>query len=154
MVIFFLKEVGMRKLIIWSLALFLFGCVTVKVPKYLQEEFPYRQDFYANFDQTYNATIGALKELGWKITETTSPAVFNPQESGKQKQVLIFTEIKQTPLFLASAYASLNAYLREIDNQYTEVEIRYILVMPFFKSYQNDALVDKIFDKIKENLKK
>jgi hypothetical protein len=139
---------------IWLSVFLLAGCVTVKVPKYLEEDFPYRQDFYANFDTTFNATSSALKELGWKITETTSPSVFNPQETSPRKQVLIFTEIRQTPLFLASAYASLNAYLREIDEKYTQVEIRYILVMPFFKSYQNDAMVDKIFNKIKQNLKK
>lgn len=144
----------MKRIIIWLAVFLLAGCVTVKVPKYLKEDFPYRQDFYANFDKTFNATSDALKELGWKITETTSPSAFNPQEVSPRKQILIFTEIRQTPLFLASAYTSLNAYLREIDDKYTQVEIRYILVMPFFKSYQSDALVDKIFNKIKQNLKK
>ncbi|MDP3143408.1 MAG: hypothetical protein Q8N14_05695 [Candidatus Omnitrophota bacterium] len=144
----------MKRMMIWLSVFLLAGCVTVKVPKYLEEDFPYRQDFYANFDTTFNAISSALKELGWKITETTSPSVFNPQETSPRKQVLIFTEIRQTPLFLASAYASMNAYLREIDEKYTQVEIRYILVMPFFKSYQNDAMVDKIFSKIKQNLKK
>jgi len=144
----------MKKIITALVILFLMGCVTVKVPKYLKEEFPYRQDFYANFDRTFNATSDALKQLGWKITETTTPTVFDPRITDHKKQILIFTEIKQTPLFLASAYSSLNAYLREIDEKYTQVEIRYILMMPFFKTYQDDALVDKIFEKIKDNLNK
>jgi len=144
----------MKKILLFAFLFLCLGCVTVKIPKYLQEEFPYRKNFSANFDQSFVATTGALKDLGWKITETTTPALFNPQESGTKKQILIFTEIKQTPLFLLSAYASLNAYLREIDENHTQVEIRYILVMPFFKSYQNDAMAGKIFNKIEDKLKK
>ena len=39
------------------------GCVTVKVPKYLQDEFPYQKKFYASFDDTLAATKNALQVL-------------------------------------------------------------------------------------------
>ena len=147
----------MKKIIIALAVLFLVGCVTVKVPKYLHEDFPYRKDFAADFDQTFTATSRALRELGWKITETTSPSAFDPTKADAKHQLLIFTEIRQTPLLLASTYASLNAYLREIDPEHTQVEIRYLSVLPLpFKNisiYQNDALIHKIFTRIEKNLK-
>lgn len=144
-----------------ALIFMLLGCVTIKIPKYLEDEFPYRKSFSANFDKTFEATLTALKDSGWKVTETTSPAVFKPQrtyDQAKKYEVLIFTEIKQSPLFLASNYVTLNALLRSVDAAHTEVEIRYLsmTVMPFktFNSYQNDRVVDKIFSKIEHNLRK
>jgi uncharacterized protein YceK len=147
-----------KKIIIGLAVFFLVGCVTVKVPKYLQEDFPYRKDFTADFDRSFEATYSALKELGWSIAETTSPSAFDPAKAVSKRQLLIFTEIRQTPLFLSSAYASLNAYLREIDKDHTQIEIRYLSVLPLpFKnvnSYQNDSLIQKIFARIEKNLKK
>ncbi|MFZ5800274.1 MAG: hypothetical protein ACOY3D_02715 [Candidatus Omnitrophota bacterium] len=142
--------------LVW-LILLIAGCVTVKVPKYINQDFPYRQDFAAGFDETFNATSRVLKELGWKITETANPASFDPTSADKRKQVLIFTEIRQTPMFLSTSYASLNVYLREMGIDRTQVEVRYLYVLPLplrdHKNYQNDALVKKIFNKINERLK-
>lgn len=142
------------------LVLLLAGCVTVKVPKYLEDEFPYRKSFEANFQDTYQAALEALKGSGWKVTDVTNPAVFSPgriSDKSKRYEVLIFTEIKQSALFLGSNYVTLNALLRTIDSSHTEVEIRYLsmTVFPFktFSSYQNDRAVSKVFNKIEQNLR-
>jgi hypothetical protein len=146
----------MRRALILIAAIGIMGCVTVEMPKYIHEDFPYRQDFSAGFEPTFYATVETLKELGWSITETTDPAAFDPGMKDKRRQILIFTQIRQTPLFLISSYSSLNAYLREMDKDRTQVEIRYLYVMPLpFKnrsSYQNDPLIKKIFNRITEKL--
>jgi len=151
----------MRRIAAIFLILMLAGCVTVKVPKYLQDEFPYRQSFAANFDQTFTATLKALKETGWRVSETTSPAMMAPRDvSDKEKryQVMIFTELKQSPLFLASSYESLNVLVSSADATHADVEIRYLMMtaLPFktVNSFQNDRLVKKIFKKIATQLKK
>ena len=147
----------MKKIIIILFSLVIAGCITVKVPKYLHQDFPYRQDYAASFERTFSATVGALRESGWSIIETTDPASFEPGANNSGRQVLIFTRIRQTPLLLISSYSSLNAYLREMDKDRTQVEIRYLHVLPLpfkhFSNYQNDALVKKIFNKISEKLK-
>jgi xanthine dehydrogenase molybdopterin-binding subunit B len=111
-----------------------------------------------SFDRTLNATLDALRALGWNIAEISHPSVFEydrEKESPYDQQVLIFTEIQQTPLFLSSRYTNLNVNLRAMGES-TEVEIRYIAITPvIFKSaqsYRNDALVNGIFDRISELL--
>ncbi len=151
----------MKRTVAVFLMFILAGCVTVKVPKYLEGEFPYRKSFTANFDRTFAATLGALKETGWKVSETTSPAMLaprSPAEQEKRYRVMIFTEFKQSPLFLASSYESLNVLVNSADSSHTDVEIRYLMMtaLPFktVNSYQNDRLMEKIFRKIENNLKK
>ncbi|MDP2938951.1 MAG: hypothetical protein Q8O13_02560 [Candidatus Omnitrophota bacterium] len=143
------------------LILSIVGCVTVKIPKYLQDEFPYRKTFETSFENTFTATLKALKDTGWRVTETTSPIMFGPgneADKSKKYEVLIFTEIKQSPLFLASSYASLNALLKAQDQTHTVVEIRYLsmIALPFkaIKTYQNDRLIERIFKNIELSLKK
>ena len=136
------------------------GCVTVKIPKYLKDESPYKKKFYASFDKTFAATKQALQDTGWKVTETSSPAVFEQSPSATekgQKEILIFTEVRQTPLILSSRYMGVNVYLRSADNS-TDVEIRYISVMPMLfknaETYKNDLVVNKIFERISQLLGK
>jgi len=151
----------MKRIFVVLLILLICGCVTVKIPKYLEDEFPYRQSFNASFEKTFAATLKALKNTGWQVSETTSPLVFGPRKASdksRKYEVLIFTEIKQTPLFLGSSYVTLNALLRSTDPSHTDVEIRYLSMVAILfktsKSYQNDKLVERIFDKIELNLKK
>ncbi len=150
----------MKRILALILILVICGCVTVRIPKYLEGEFPYRRSFEANFQNTFDATLKALKDSGWKVTETTSPAVFAPgrtSDKTKKYEILVFTEIKQSAMVLASSYVTLNALLRSTDANHTEVEIRYLsMTAMFFKtvnSYQNDRVVGKIFKKIEQILK-
>ena len=66
----------MRKMIWILLLLMCAGCVTVKVPKYLKDEFPYKKKFYASFEDALTATQRALKEAGWHVSDISSPTVF------------------------------------------------------------------------------
>ena len=150
----------MKKAIWLVLLMVCAGCITVKVPKYLKDEFPYQKKFYASFDDTLAATQKALRDTGWRISEIASPSTFEqgqPSSDTQGRQILIFTEIRQTPLILASRYMSLNVYLRTADNS-TDVEIRYISVVPVLlknsTSYKNDVVVNRVFDRISELLTK
>ncbi|HOW36028.1 MAG TPA: hypothetical protein PL155_06420 [Candidatus Omnitrophota bacterium] len=149
----------MKKMGLILLVVFLSGCVTVKIPKYLQENFPYKKKFYARYEETLTATQQALKDLGWTVSEVANPTAFERQAETKDtpaQEVLIFTEVRQTPLILSSRYMSLNVYVRAAGDS-TDVEIRYISVMPILfksvKNYKNDPVVDKVFDRISELLK-
>ncbi|MBL7198333.1 MAG: hypothetical protein ISS47_09590 [Candidatus Omnitrophica bacterium] len=151
-----------RVLFIFLLS-FLTGCVTLEVPKYLEEEFQYKKKFNSNFNETFVATVKALESLGWKVAETESPPISNVDMADKKNRehnALIFTEIKQRSLFVFSTYLTLNAYVKSIDKNNSEVEIRYLsttIFPPLFKEWQvnkNDGLVRKIYKKIGEYLEK
>ena len=144
----------MKKIIVGLLVFTLAGCVTVKTPNYIQSINPYEKQFFAPQEEVFKATTQALDELGWEVSEITSPSIYEQRAQGDEssaKQVLIFTEVRQTPLFLSSKYMNINVFLRPTDEG-TEVEIRYASVMPvFFKSiesYRNDPVVKKILDRI------
>ncbi len=150
----------MRKVIIGILLLSCIGCVTVRIPKYLKDEFPYKRKYYANFDNTLDATMQALKELGWSVSDTSHPAVFEQdvlEGEDQSKQILLFTDVRQTPLLLSSRYMSLNVYVWSAGNS-TDVEIRYMAMTPaLFKSvqsYKNDPVVYKVFNRISGILEK
>ncbi len=150
----------MRKIICLILVFLCAGCVSVKVSRYIKEESPYKKNFYASFEETLLAVNKALEEFGWKVTETADPQTYErdqglPGES--VRQVLLFTEVRQTPLIVSSRYMNLNVFLRW-DGQKTGVEIRYQAVTPVLvkdmRSQKNDAVVNKILDRIGELLKK
>ena len=147
----------MKKITVLLAVLFLAGCVSVKIPKYLQDKFPYKKKFYADFETTLKAAEQALRDTGWKISETANPGAFEQGDlSGNEaKQILIFTEVRQTPLILSSRYMNLNVFVRTADNG-TEVEIRYASVVPVVfqgrENYKNDAVVEKVFNRISELL--
>ena len=148
----------MRKFFWIFMAIMLTGCVTVKIPKYLQDKFPYQKTYYSPYEETLTAVRQALADSGWKVSEVSSPMAFEQGEVQKEaegKQVLIFTEVRQTPLFLSSRYLNLNAYVRASDDG-TDVEIRYLGITPMLfkhsQNYRNDAVVNKIFDRISELL--
>ena len=130
------------------------GCVTVKMPQYVNSENSYQKSFYADYDTTLNATIDALKKTGWKISKQAHPVVFEQSEisrDNKIQQVLIFTDVRQKAMFLGSRYMTINVLVRE-SGQETDVEIRYFSMLSTaiknFDSYQNNGLVKKIFQLI------
>ena len=147
------KIVWIGLLLIWTT-----GCVTVKIPKYLKDEFPYKKTFYFNFDDTLKSTQLALKDMGWRISDVSNPTVFEQNQTSDKsvRQVLIFTEVRQTPLIFSSRYMSLNIYVRSLDNKSTDVEIRYLSVTPIVftsaESHKNDAVIEKIFHRISQLL--
>lgn len=148
----------MRRMFIFAVLIACVGCVTVSLPKYIKEESPYTRTFYASYNDTLKATLQVLEDLHWKVLDTAHPSVFEQgvAEEDRVQQILIFTEVRQTPLFLSSKYMSLNVYLRSVASG-TEAEVRYVSVTPvFFKHverYQNDAVVLKILNRIEERLK-
>ncbi len=145
---------------IWLMAaLLLSGCVTVKIPKYIQDASPYKKRFYASFEETLNAARQALGDEGWRISEMANPAVFEQSQvvSPDTKQIVIFTEARQTPFIFSSRYMTVNVFLRNADDG-TDVEVRYASVTPMlFKNannYKNDSVVNKILNRISELLEK
>ena len=135
-------------------------CVTVKMPRYLKDDHPYKKQYESGFDQVMTAATQALKDLGWAVSGTADPSVFEQSQvdsSKKVKQILLFTEMRQASLVLPWRYMSLNVYVFEADRG-AGVEIRYasVLSVLFFnmKSYQNDDAVNKVFKRISELLKK
>ena len=150
----------MKKLFLVLVAILFAGCVTVKIPKYLQDKSPYQKKYYVGYEETLAATRQALFDSGWKVSEVTSPMAFEQGEITKEddkKQALIFTEVRQTPLLLSSRYLSVNVYVRAADEG-TDVEIRYLGVTPMLfknaQNFKNDAVVNKIFDRISELVEK
>ena len=139
---------------IWFYVLACAGCVSVQIPQYLQDKHPYKKEFYANYEETLAAAKKILKNSGWVISSTSDPSVFEETPQNKHpegRNVLIFTQEKQTSMLLFSRYTHLNIYVRALKNS-TEVEIRYESVTPFpvkqFRSYRNDSFVNKLFNQI------
>ena len=146
----------------FSIFLFLLviGCSSTNIPNYVKDKHPYKKVFYADFDKAVNATKETVEELGWIVTKSTDPGVYEQSrstESEDARQVLLFTEVRQTALFLGSRFAKMNIFLRSISKNETEIEIRYLTVTSVtFKdvySYRKDSFVNKVFKLIDEKLK-
>ena len=143
---------------IFCLAL-LSGCSTVEIPKYIKDVNPYDQTFYASFQNTLDATTKALEHYGWEIIETAEPSMFEHSkavDSPTTKQILLFSQVRQTGLFLGSRYQRLNVILRSVQDGRTDAELRYVTVssIPFksFTKYKKDAVAKRILDRIEYNL--
>jgi len=149
----------MKKFLFICLLISLTGCTIIRVPKYIQDSHPYRKNFYGNFDTVLSATTQTIDDFGWKIAGTSDPVVFEKSRELDDltgKQIVLFTEIRQTALFLGTRYSRLNAFLRTVDENTTEVELRYITVtsIPFksFYNYKKDGVIKRIFLHIEQRL--
>ena len=148
----------MYRIIGFIILIFFFsGCMTVKVQKYLEDKAPYQKKFYAAYDKTLATTREALQEMGWRISETANPSVFEQsQATAEDKQILLFTEVRQTPFIFSSRYSHLNVYIKFAGDNTTDVEIRYLAVTPMIfknsKNYKNNDAVNKIFKRISQLL--
>ena len=149
----------MRRLLVLLLALICTSCVSVKIPRYIENESSYKRKFYASFDETLEAAQTTLADEGWTVVETKDPRIYEQNsnyDSTTGKQLVLFTETRQTSLILFSRYSNLNAFIRSLDKSSTEVEIRYysatLLLIHTFKSTKNDRFVDHLLDQIAQSL--
>ena len=147
----------MRKALLGIVSLlFLSGCTAAVLPQYLSDKHPYKKEFFAGYDESVAAARMALDELGWKVSGEGDPMTYERQSSPSEKRIILFSEIRQTPLFLGTRYAKLNVMVRGIQDK-TEIEIRYVTVtsVPFksIQTYKNDATVQRIFEHIAKHLK-
>lgn len=150
----------MKKVLTVVLCVFCFcGCATVDIPGYVKDENPYKHKVYANFDQTLAATMETLDDFGWVVTKTTKPSVFEQGYSLEEKdqRIIILTETRKTSLFLASRYARINVLISRLDQEETEIELRYMTVnsvlFKTFRSYKKDAAVERMLGVIEDRLK-
>jgi len=147
----------MRKIYYTVLFVFMLGCTTATIPNYLPDIKPYTKRFYADYDVTLKTIIRSLEDLGWAIEKKANPIVYeqNIVDSPGKNQILIITNVRQTPMFLGTRYARINILLSSIDN-ISDIEIRYVTItaLPFksLRSYENKSAVERIFDHIKKSL--
>lgn len=143
--------------------IFIVGCVTVEVPKYLNDKPAYSKNIEGNFNQTFTATVKSFKDMGWRVSETESTPIakINNEEVERPAQTaIIITELKQRSMIIFSTYLMLNAYVRYLEENKTEVEIRYLSITsapPLFRQwrvYKNDGLVEKLYKEINKNISK
>ena len=149
----------LKKCLSVFLLLALVGCATVSIPKYIRNENPYKKKFYASFEKVLPATIRTLEDKGWTIEERADPEVYEMrvgEEVHQGKEILLITAIQKLPVFVASQYARLNVYVTAGVEDTTEVEVRYITIKSVtFKSfydYSHDKKVQRLFEKIEENI--
>ncbi|MDP8211863.1 MAG: hypothetical protein P9X22_01050 [Candidatus Zapsychrus exili] len=149
----------MKKIILLFLCFVLVGCMSVSVPNYIKDDYPYKKVFYSDFDTTLNVTEQSLRDLGWEITDKVEPTIFEKAkelQDSNHKQILLFTETKETLMFIGTRYSRVNVYLRSGENNTTGVEVRYfsLTAVPFknFSGYRKDGLVSKLFERIKNYL--
>ncbi len=152
------KFVSQKKLFLVLGILLLSGCVSARIPQYLADKHPYKKEFYANFDEALEATKKALEEFRWQVSEQVDPSVYErfSEAATPTQQLLLFTEIRHTPLFIGTRYAKMNVILRTFNPQRTEIELRYLTVtsLPFrsMESFRNDAAAKRLLDRIAQLL--
>lgn len=151
----------MKRTLSFLFLLTLAGCASVAIPNYIQDEHPYRKEFYAGFDEVLNATTQGLNDLGWQVAQATDPSLFEHSPATEipgQKQILIFTEVRQTALFIGTRYARINVYLNAASPDTVNAELRYITVtsLPFksFNSYRSDGFAKRLFEHVEKILAK
>lgn len=139
----------MKRFRVFALLFFLSGCASVIIPNYVKDEHPYQKKFYADFDIVSKAAVQTLMDLGWEVSRTGDPSVFEESQIKEGRQTLIFTEVRQTALFFATRYARMNIYLRAGTGNTTDAELRYLTMtsLPFkgFNNYRNDRFAQKFF---------
>ena len=136
------------------------GCSTVSLPKYVPDEHPYKQLYYASFDETLDAVTQVLDKFHWTVTEKTYPSLFERNRDvaadGSRQQALIFTEVRTTMFGLGTRYSRVNVYLRSVAANETEVEVRYVTVtsIPFktFYDYKKNKTVNAMLKKLADIL--
>ncbi len=143
-----------------SIGMILAGCASVTIPNYIRDEHPYRKTFYAPYDAALDATVHALEDFGWKVAKTTEPSVFERNKDTDKpgvRQILLFTNVRQTAFIFGTRYARMNIYLQSADDNSTEVELRYLTVtaasLKNFQNYRNDRYAQKFFTRIEFLLK-
>jgi len=148
----------MKKILCVFLLLVLAGCASVSIPHYIQDKYPYKRTFYAQFNEVREIVMRAFERSGWAIEKESEPALFE-RESGLRsggKETLFFSKIRQTSLFVGTRFSRVNAYVRASSDNETEVEIRYVTVTSAafknFNDYKNDRAVERIFKYIEERL--
>lgn len=153
----------MKKIFFLLLPALLIGCVTIKMPETIQEDFAYKKVFKSDFEKSIKAAAASLEDFGWKVSDISRSKLIKQDRTPDKSTIYlayILTEIKQTQLFLTSAYSTFNVRVEPIDDAQTEIAIRYLSVMPippFYNkkiSYKNDKLVDKIYSDIEKYLSK
>jgi hypothetical protein len=151
----------MKKNVLFFVSLFaLIGCASVTIPNYIRDEHPYRKTFYAPFDTVLDATVHALEDSGWKVAKTTEPSVFERNKDTDKpgvRQILLFTDVRETALIFGTRYARMNIYVQSAADNSTEVELRYLRVtsasLKNFQNYRNDRYAEKFFGRIESLLK-
>ena len=143
-------------LMIFSLS----GCTTVSIPNYIQDKNPYKRVYGANFEGVLMSATRALEHSGWVVTNKYDPTVFEQNKelnSPEAKQLMLSTDVRQTPFIVGTCYRRINIYIRTVDEKSTEVEMRYVKVtsVPFksFNSYRNDRAIKRLLDSIGEIVK-
>lgn len=150
----------MKKYFLFSLLVFLIGCASIDIPNYIKDENPYRKNFNASYDDVLEATKQALTDSGWEITKSSDPAIYDQSLVLKKegKQVLIFTDVRELGLVVGTRYARINTYVQSIQDDVTEVEIRYITAnsvgFKTFYNYTHDQSVKRLFYLIERKLNK
>ena len=66
----------MKKILVLLLLTIASGCMSVQIPEYIQDRYPYKKEFGAPYDNTLKATKQALADLGWRILRSYDPNVF------------------------------------------------------------------------------
>ena len=133
------------------------------MPETIKEDFAYEKVFKADLEKSIKLATEALEGLGWKVANILRSKLTKEDRSlDKNPKYLayIFTEIKQSQLFLTTAYSTFNVRVETMDDGQTEIAMRYLSVVPippFYNKkidYKNDKLIEKIYSRIEDNLKK
>jgi len=150
----------MKRILCLLVLMGLAGCTTAQIPTYLQDKNPYVKRVYASHEVVLDAVTQTLEDLGWTIEGTAHPSVYEQEEEAEEQEeqkLLIFTGIRQTPMFLGTRYAKMNVILRS-QGEVSDIEIRYLTVTSVFfkniKTYHNDSAVERIFGCIEKILNK
>ena len=133
------------------------GCASLQLPAYVQDKHPYVQRFYGEHQEVVEAAKKGLGDFGWQVEGTADPSVYEQNripEPGSEN-ILLFTQVRQAPMFLWTSYFRLNVFISS-KNKTSDVEIRYSKVKSFsfkgFKGYRNDKLIKQIFQRITDYL--
>ena len=139
-----------KKVLLLSVLMSCLGCATVHIPTYLADKNPYIRRFYANHEEALVAITKTLEDLGWEIEGTTDPSVYERSRTPDldEREILLFTKIRQTPLMVGTRYAKINVFVRS-KAEISEIEIRYLTTTSVsfqkMESYQDDSAVERMF---------
>ena len=149
----------MKNFVTLFLAFLLVGCSAINVPNYIQDEYPYKQKFFAGYDEVLASVRDSLSDLNWVISKESDPTVYERSkvlDMESAQQILLFTQPRRSKVSLGTSYTMINIYVETGSESSTDVEVRFASITPTpvksFYDYRNDNLIRKLFEHIQKNL--
>ncbi len=129
------------------------GCATTQFSGYIKADHPYVRKISGDYNKIIDAIKVVLFKENWEIQAQVNPSVYerSPDGEDQSKDILFITKPRRYFNILYFTYEHLNIFVHAIAEG-AQVDIRFQAVSPMTTGTRNQALANRLLDKIKREL--